>query len=234
MTSSNVQNAFLAGLAPATWERLAPDTKVARLELGKLIYRPDEPVRTVYFPLSCLISQVNRSEDGQGVETAMVGRDNAAGVLESLGTGKAVWESMVQVDGEAIIASAKTVRRLAGEDAAFNFECWRLAETQAFESQQSVACQALHAGEKRLARWLHEAHTRTGARNPLPVTQEVVATMLGIQRTTVSTFQGSLQRRGLITVKRGRVEIADVDGLAAACNCLRLVEERRREGGYAD
>lgn len=177
-----------------------------------------------------MISQVNRSRDGVGVETAMVGADGAAGVLESLGTGRSVFESMVQVDGPALTAPAKAVRRLAVEDPEFNFACWRMAEMQAFESQQSVACQALHAGESRLARWMLEAHDRTLRRNPLPVTQEVVATMLGVQRTTVSTFQGVLQRRGLISVRRGRVRIDDVASLEKlACACRGIMRERREE-----
>lgn len=221
-------NTFLARMPDAAWERLSRELRQVDLLLNEDILGPGSVVETVYFPLTCLISQVNRSANGQGVETAMAGVDGAAGLLEALGSGRSVWESMIQVDGAALTAPAKFVRWLAAEDSAFNFHCWRLVEQQVMESQQSVACQALHPGEQRLARWIIEAHDRTCGRNPLPLTQETLATMLGVQRTTVTAFQSRLQDRGLIGLRRGRVEVLDAVGLHnAACECRRAVRERR-------
>lgn len=222
------QNVFLARLPEASWARLSPELRQTDLLLNDYIYRPGSLVETVYFPLTALISQVNRSLSGQGVETAMAGVDGACGVLETLGSGRSVWESMVQVDGVALAAPARFIRWLAGEDPDFASACWRLVEQQAMESQQSVACQALHPGEQRLARWILEAHERTCGRNPLPLTQETLATMLGVQRTTVNAFQARLQDRGMIGLRRGRVEVLDHEGLSlAACECRHAVQERR-------
>lgn len=221
-------NTFLARLPDASWERLSQELRQVDLLLNDYIYRPGSIVETVYFPLSALISQVNRTISGQGVETAMAGIDGAAGLLESLGSGRSVWESMVQVDGVALAAPSRFIRWLAAEDPGFASCCWRLVEQQTMESQQSVACQALHAGEQRLARWILEAHDRTRGRNPLPLTQETLASMLGVQRTTVTAFQARLQDRGMIGLRRGRVEVLDREGLDhAACECRRAVRERR-------
>ena len=113
--------------------------------------------------------------------------------------------------------------------------CWRLVEVQTFEAQQSVMCQAFHTGEQRLARWLLEAHERSGLRNPLLLTQEILATMLGVQRTTVTAFHLQLKKRGLIKALRGKIQIVDPEGLAhAACECRHAVYKRMDPGGVSD
>lgn len=227
MSVQEHRNGVLSELPPPVAARLEAGLTRVSLELGRVIYEPGQRVETVYFPLSALLSQVNRDPDGLGVETAMVGRDGAGGVLETLGSGHAVWESMVQVDGEALRADARFIRRFADEEPAFMAACWRCVEGQAYEAQQSVMCQARHSGEQRLARWLLEAHARTGGRNPLPLTQEIMATMLGVQRTTVTAFHLALKERGLLRGVRGRVQLLDVAGLeAVACECRRRVEAR--------
>lgn len=225
-------NAVFRRLSPESWAALAPHITLVRLPLGQTIYQPGSRIEAVWFPVGAQLSQVNRSADGRGVETAMVGVEGAAGILETLGSGIGIWECLVQVDGDAFRVPASVIRRLAMEDASFAAECWRLAELQAMESQQSVACQALHGGEGRLARWLLEAYDRTAGRNPLPLTQEVLAIMLGVQRTTVTAFQASLAADRLIKVQRGRVSIEDHPGLERrACACRAVVRERRRDLG---
>lgn len=228
MLSELKANGFLARLAEPTLEILAGHLRQVDLKLGAEIYRAEGEVRAAYFPIDCVLSQVSRTRDGQGVETAMVGRDGAAGIVECLGSGKAVWESQVQVDGVAFTAPRSTVAGLARADPHFASECWRLTEAQLVESRMSTTCQALHKGGARLARWLLEAHDRSGGRDPLPLTQEVVATMLGVQRTTVTAFEAELQERGLINCRRGRIWITDKPGLeATACECRPVVKGRR-------
>ena len=93
-------------------------------------------------------------------------------------------------------------------------------ELQIGESRQSALCQADHKVEQRFSRWLLESFDRTRGRNPLPFTQEYLAAMLGVQRTTVSTFAAELRAEGLIGYSRGRIELLDFAGLEArACEC---------------
>ena len=90
---------------------------------------------------------------------------------------------------------------------------------------QSVACNALHRAEERCARWLLATHDRAGDKI-IHLTQESLAEMLGVQRTTVTAVTGVLAERGLIRTRRGRVEVLDRDGLErAACECYRAVED---------
>ncbi len=91
----------------------------------------------------------------------------------------------------------------------------------------------MHPVEQRFARWLLESFDRCGGRNPLPMTQEFLAAMLGVQRTTVSSFAAGLQRKGLINYRRGRVEIVDRDGLEGlACDCRKVIVRQRERLGF--
>jgi Mn-dependent DtxR family transcriptional regulator len=90
---------------------------------------------------------------------------------------------------------------------------------------QSVACNVLHSLEPRFCRWLLHIHDRTGG-TEVPFTQELLAEMLGVQRTTVTAVANALQLRGLIETHRGRIRVKDRAGLeAAACSCHRAVVE---------
>ena len=105
---------------------------------------------------------------------------------------------------------------------------WRYAEIMLAEARQSVVCQAMHSVEGRCARWLLESRDRSGVGDRLPLTQEYLAAMLGVQRTTVNPIAGALQRRGLIQYSRGRIDILDAEGLQrAACDCRRVLPEHR-------
>lgn len=228
MTPDLHENAFLARLAKPTLEVLAASARRTQLPLGAPVYEAEGPVNAAYFPVNCMLSQVSRMRDGTGVETAMVGKDGGSGIIECLGSGKAVWESQVQVDGAAWVVPRQVIVDLAKTDASFSAACWRLAEAQVVEARMSTACQALHKGEARLARWILEAFDRSGGREPLPLTQEILGVMLGVQRTTVAAFVSALRRRGLIAGLRGKILIRDKDGLeAAACECRSTVQARR-------
>jgi CRP-like cAMP-binding protein len=110
-------------------------------------------------------------------------------------------------------------------------------ELLTIELRQNVACHALHPVEKRLAWWLLECLDRSGGINPLPLTQEFLANMMGVQRTTINDKASVLQGEGLIEYKRGRIDILNPAGLERrACECRKTVqhfreqvEERRRQ-----
>ena len=91
MFTDQAENQFLNRLPASVAERLTGELKRFNLSLGAIIYEAGELVEYVYFPLSGLLSQVNRASNGHGVETAMIGIDGAGGILEALGSGRAVW-----------------------------------------------------------------------------------------------------------------------------------------------
>jgi len=163
----------------------------------------------------------------------MVGNEGAAGLLESCGSQKSRVDCLVQVDGRAWRAPAAACRALAASDADFNNCVLRFAELQLVEARRSAYCQAVHPAPRRLARWLTESIDRTGGKNPLPMTQEFLAAMLGVQRTSVSLYASQLQRQEIIRYRRGSVEITDPGRLEeTACECRDYTVHQRSALGF--
>ena len=218
--SDRPNNAFLRGLEGHTYDLLAPTLRPIDLKVHQDILTPGERVAWVVFPETSLLSLISLTRRGFNLETSMAGNEGAAGLLEACGSGESIVACVVQVDGTAWRSPAAECRSLALADAGFQAKAWRLTELQMDESRQSAICQADHNVEQRFARWLLESFDRTQGRNPLPFTQEFLAAMLGVQRTTVSAYAAQLRAEGLITYSRGRIELLDFDGLEKrTCEC---------------
>jgi CRP-like cAMP-binding protein len=227
-------NAFLRSLTTVGFEAVAVHLQPVELRLSQEVSRPDEKVEWIYFPLNCLLSMITTTSSGEQVETAMVGNEGALGVVEACGSGVAAMLAVVQVDGRALRAPAAAFRRAVLEDEDLWNASWRLIELQLNESRQSGMCQALHSVEPRLARWLLESAERSGGRNPLPMTQEFLSAMLGVQRTTVTSFAAQLQKAGLITYTRGKLDITDAAALEKrACECRTITRRHRQRLGWS-
>ena len=230
--SDRPYNAFLRSLGPDAFQAVSPHLNRVEMKHGEVLYRPDDRVELVYFPAGALLSILTTTDQGDSVETSAVGNEGALGVLEACGSGRTAMTSFVQIDGVAMRMSAVTFRGLVTGNEKFAEAAWRLVEQQITESRQSGMCQALHGVEPRLARWLCESTERSGGRNPMPLTQEFIAAMLGVQRTTVTTFAAQLQKAGLISYQRGRVEIVDLAGLEhRACECRAALSDHRARLG---
>ncbi len=231
--SSRPRNAFLRGLDEGSYALLQSHLKPVDLALGITLVDPGETVTTVYFPEGALISLLSNTADGETVETAMAGSEGASGLLEACGSGESSVTSLVQVDGRAWAMPARAARELMQHDEDFARRAWRAVEFQLGEARQSGMCQALHPVENRLARWLLESSERAAGRNPMPLTQEFIASMLGVQRTTVTSYAAQLQKSGLIRYARGRLEIVDAQGLEnKACECRGVMRRQRERLGF--
>ena len=221
-------NALLRALPDEDFARLRPSLQEVKLELGDVLYAPFDPVGFVCWVETGLMSIVSSSPEGQSVETSMVGREGAAGLVEACGQGVSYLTVLVQMEGRGWRAPASACRELAEQSAGFRKMVWTYTEIMLAEARQSVVCQAMHSVEGRCARWLLESRDRSGVGERLPLTQEYLAAMLGVQRTTVNPIASALQRRGLIQYSRGRIEIIDPEALqAAACDCRRILPEHR-------
>lgn len=222
------ENLLLRALPASEFERLSEHLKPVRLDLGDVLHPPGDPVETVHFIDVGLLSIVYSSPDGKSVEAGMVGREGASGLLEACSNGPSFMTVLVQVEGRGHRVPERVCRELAADSQAFRDAIWRYTELMLAESRQSVVCQASHEAESRCARWLMESRDRSGIEGRLPLTQEYLAAMLGVQRTTVVSIAGALQRRGLINYSRGKIDIVDAEGLdAAACDCRRALRDHR-------
>ena len=131
---------------------------------------------------------------------------------------------MVTVAGPALrVPMAIIEQAKSGSGHLRNLFC-RYSDYLLAQIMQTAACNSFHPIEARAARWLLTAQDRAGDR--LALTQEALAGLLGVQRTTVNAVARELQDRGLITTRRGTIAVVDRDGLKAmSCECYDRVEQ---------
>jgi len=131
---------------------------------------------------------------------------------------------IVQVEGVASILDVDTLRTVAEQSVAFRTTLIRHEQAQFAQAQQSAACNVSHSVEARLSRWLLRTRDATGS-DTLGLTQEFLAQMLGVRRTSVSLVANTLQAAGLIRYRRGRIEITNLEGLQEmSCECYETVK----------
>ncbi|MGZ6011918.1 MAG: Crp/Fnr family transcriptional regulator [Caulobacteraceae bacterium] len=189
------------------------------------LYEVGGAVGHVHFPSSAGLSVVAVMADGTEVECATVGYEGAVGLLPALSGALSTNRTYVQLAGSGISISASALRDRAAVSPPLLELLLRSAQTLIAQEEQSVACNALHAIERRLARWLLICRDRLSI-TVLPITQEYLAVMLGVQRTTVNAAAGALRKEGLIRYSRGQIEILDYEGLERrSCECYRAVLE---------
>jgi len=213
------RNRLLAALPDDERAKLAIDLARVRLVQGEVLFDPDERPNHVYFPLTGMISLVAPMNDGAAVEVATIGPEGAVNLIQGLGTGCVFWRAIVQIPGEALRIERARLQAIRAGSEAMRAVVGRYTEAFLVQILQLVACNALHAVEARLARWLLASRDCVGD-DRLPLTQEFLAEMLGVNRTTVTQAARDLQRAKLIAYRRGQVRILDRAGLEhAACEC---------------
>ena len=221
-----LQNSLLAALPPADLARLRTGLEPVELEARQLLYRAQAPIPAVHFLQSGIVSLVARLERGGAIEIGIIGREGMVGLPLALGAASSPNEALVQVNCRALRMDACEFRQELERTPALlalvlRFEC-------AFHAQvaQTAACNGRHTVEQRLSRWLLMARDRLDA-DDLPLTQELLSTMLGVRRASVTTAVGILQRAGAIDFIRGHVVIRDHHELERiSCECYTAV---RRE-----
>lgn len=218
-----MKNRLLASLTPADFARLSPQLTLIEMEKGRIICDPGDPIETVYFPHDCVISLMTLMENGAAIESATIGREGAFGLMAAIAPRQSMSRAIVQVPGRAsrmsATALAEAVRHAPGLAGLID----RHNDALFGHAIQSVACNALHAVEARFCRWLLSCRDRIDG-DTVSLTQEFLADMLGVQRTTVTAVAGALQTKGLIRYRRGVVDILDRPGLeATACECYDAV-----------
>lgn len=220
------RNRILSVIDKADMAALLPHMTEVTWGANYEIYDLGEPVADVHFPSSAGLSLIAVMADGAEVECATVGCEGAVGILSALSGAASSNRIRVQLAGSGISMSATALSKQAAKSPALLQLLLRSAQTLIAQNEQSVACVALHDVEARLARWLLICQDRLDA-PVLPVTQEHLSLMLGMQRTTVSAAAGVLRGEGLIRYSRGQIEIVDRSGLhERSCECYDTVLRR--------
>ena len=220
---ATLKNRLLTALPPEDRALLAPHLSLFELDKGRLLYDPGDLIDQIYFPNDCVISLMTLMENGAAIESATIGREGALGLMAAVAPRQSLSRAIVQAPGSALRIAAGPLHDICGRSPALRDLVDRHNEALFGHAIQSVACNALHAVEARFCRWLLGCHDRIDS-NTVNLTQEFLADMLGVQRTTVTAVAGSLQNKGLIRYRRGVVDILDRAGLETmACECYGAV-----------
>jgi CRP-like cAMP-binding protein len=224
-TPNPSQNHLLAALPTAEFDALAAHLEWVAMPLGKILYEPGEKLKHAYFPTTAIVSLHYVMESGATAETAGVGNEGVVGVSLFLGGETTSSTAVVQTAGHAYRLEEKLLK--AAFDRAGLMQRLLLRYSQALLTQtaQTAVCNRHHSLEQQLCRWLLLTLDRMPA-NELIMTQELVASMLGVRREGITEAAGNLQRAGLISYRRGHIAVLDRHGLEAhACECYAVVKK---------
>jgi len=217
-------NLLLAALSPGDLALIQPRLKPVHLEQGQIIYSAGDSVNAVYFPSTAVVSLVVELSDGGMIEAAMVGRDGVVGAISALDGRISLSRAIVQLGGDALMCDVHTIKSAAQQSQTLLALLIRHEQTVYSQAQQSAACNASHHVDARLCRWMLRARDLSGS-DILPFTQEFLAEMLGVRRTSVSVVAHTLQQAGMIKYVRGKIQIVNLDGLEqSACECYATVK----------
>ena len=218
-------NRLLAALRPDALSEIAPHLVLVDLAADVILFDAGDDVEHTYLPSGpTQVSLLVVTSDGQEIEAASIGFEGAIGGVVSAGYKPAYGRAVVRVPGHAYCIPTSRLEEIKTRHALVADLFDRAADVFIAQMMQIVACNALHPIEQRACRWLLFAHDRSGD-EPIRLTQETLAQMLGVQRTTISAVARALQDAGVIHIGRGRVEVLDRPGLEKrACECHAAVE----------
>jgi CRP-like cAMP-binding protein len=203
-------NHFLETLAPADLATLEPLLSQTKLDRSQCVADAGEAIGMVYLPIDSILSVITVMRDGSSIESRTIGRESGFGLLHALGSRFSYERVEVQVGGWTWQVSTKALGQAAD-----------LSPTL----RRSIVQHAQATMTPRMCRWLLMTRDRLGS-DVLPLTQEHLGIMLGVQRTTVTAVAQDLQARRLISYVRGRIHILDVEGMRrCACECYARVEQ---------
>ncbi len=225
LLSSPNQNHLLASLPAAEFERLAPHLERVPMLLGETLYEPGGRLQHVFFPTTAIVSLLYVLESGASAEIAGVGNEGILGISLFMGGDTTPSSAVVQTAGHGYRLQAKLM--LAEFNRGGLMQRLLLRYTQALLTQmcQTAACNRHHSIEQQLCRWLLLTLDRLPS-NELVMTQELVASALGVRREGITEAAGNLQRAGFIRYRRGHIAVLKRSGLEkGACECYGVVKK---------
>ncbi len=218
------QNRILAALHSQDYERLLPELKLVEMPLGWAMSESGDHVNFLHFPVSGIVSLIYDLENGASSEIAIVGNEGMVGISIFMGGESMPSSTVVQSAGYAYRLSRKVMKQefaLGGQ-----LQHLALLYTQALISQtsQTAVCNQHHSLDQQLCRWLLMSIDRL-QENKLVITQELIASLLGVRRESITEAAGKLQKDGVITYSRGLIKVLKRSKLETkVCECYEVVK----------
>jgi CRP-like cAMP-binding protein len=214
---------------------LEPEIETVEIRRGQVLYDTGDLMHHAYFPHDSIISLVNVLEDGSSTEVAGFGYEGVMGLLSGLVTREAFGRYVVVKSGSVSRIPVQRLNEVRTTRPRLQQLIRSYSEALLAQTFQTVSCNAVHGVEARCSRWILSMHDRLD-HDTLPLTHELMAGMLGVQRSTLSTVARKLQTAGLIRQSRGGITVTDRNGLEqTACECyskVRRIYERLLPATY--
>src|SRR5262245_38210862 len=227
---SHVEEAFAGNRLLSTFSREArgliePHGSMVELETGEHVFSRGDEVEATLFPVGpTLISMAIELSGDRTIEALLIGRRGAVGGIVSCGKTPAFARARVLVGGPAFRLPMPALEEAKRRSPSIGNLFCRFSDYLLSQAMQSAACNAFHSIPERAARWLLHAQDRTGDR--IELTQQALANLLGVQRTTVNAVSQSFEEEGLIATGRGVIRVVDRAGLMRrACDCYQRLED---------
>jgi CRP-like cAMP-binding protein len=214
-----LDNKLLASLPRGDFDRLLPHVSTVPLQQGSVVIEAGDEVDQIYFPHFGMLSLLAVLRDGKAIETATVGREGVVGAMAGLGLYKSLIRVVVQMPMACSKIPATHFRTIAATSDPLRNLSIRYNEVLLSQARVTAACNALHSIEARFCRWLLQCADRA-ASDTVPLTQEFLAEMLGVRRTSVTEVASKVQSAGAISYSRGIIKILDRAALMRlSCEC---------------
>jgi len=224
LESNPRENRLLSMLPDLDRERLLPHLERVELPLGKVLYESGSRLSHVYFPTTSIVSLLSLTQDGASAEIAVVGSEGVVGIALFMGGGSTTSRAIVQSGGEALRLRPSLIMDEFNRGGAVMHLLLRYTQALITQTAQTAVCNRHHSLDQQLCRWMLLSLDRLQT-NEIVMTQELIANMLGVRREGVTGAAGKLQKAGLISYKRGKINIIDRGGLEKrTCECYAVVK----------
>jgi CRP-like cAMP-binding protein len=219
-------NQLLGALEVESRKRITPYLEQVDLKLGAVVCEAGGLLKHAYFPQGSVLSLLTVLENGSAIETANIGREGAFGLFAAMYSRVSFNRCIVQLEGRMVRCPIELLQTEFRTSEHVRNLFVSYSETLLSQVQQTVACNAMHTTEERMCRWLLMMHDRAeGA--PMKYTHEFLANILGANRKSVTLAAQSMQTAGLISYRRGTMQVLNRKGLEkASCECYAIVRER--------
>lgn len=219
-------NRVLSTLEKTRYRNLWPGLEQVVLDADKPLYTPGDTLTHVYFPIDSVVSLLCKVDDNRTVEIAMQGNESVVGLVVYLGGESSCHSSVVRDSGAAMQLDIGFLSRCADSSSSLRAILNKSVHALITQIVQSGVCNQFHSVDARVARWLLTTRDRTGSRTLL-ATQESIARLLGVRRSSVTAAASGFQLQRIIDYRRGRIEILDEHKLhASCCSCYGIIKRQ--------
>jgi hypothetical protein len=221
---SSIQNHLLAALPTAEFERIAPDLELVAMPAREILCESGGDLPHVYFPTTSIVSLNCVFGNGVSTKITEVGNEGLIGISIFMGGNAALSLTVVDIGGDGYRVKARPLIQEFNRGGAMQHLLLRYTHARITQVSQTAVCNRHHSVEQQLSRWLLQTLDRLPS-GELSVTQELIASMLGVRREGIARAAGHLQRAGCIHYGRGHIRVIDRSGLELrACECYAVIK----------